>query len=350
MPPKYEKWAGNIHDDPKNLFARKHVVWALDNCPEQYKAALFGKSRYLPMCGRYATKVVAFDGCVVDVLRSRCSCRGCPVCDALRAAAMKRLLKPVIDERFNAGARFSMITLTMPHKRSDDLVQLLKWLTSAVKRFQRSSAFKRHVKGYVRGMEVTWNAKNGFNPHIHYLVECDLWPMEEIKALWTRCVARVGGPVVPPHGTHVMELKDRGQGINEVLGYPFKLHCLVKMPADEVCRLLAATKGLHMAQRCRKWSLQMKVIAHQWEVPTDAADDAEGRLHFSPAELLVQANAGNRIAFDLLVQTVHWLARNWATGGLAARVAWSLRLAAGEHEWELPDLPVQPQAGRWLED
>jgi hypothetical protein len=300
-------------------------------------------------CGKFVTKVIVKDGQVVDVARNRCGCRGCSVCDALHAADVKRALKVVVDERFDAGARFSMITLTIPHKRSDDLAQLVDWMFEAVKRFQRSAAFRRHVKGYVRGMEITWNAKNGFNPHFHILVESDLWQMAEIKALWTRCMASVGGPQVPPHGTHVMELTDRGQGLNEVLGYPFKIRYLTDMPGDEVCRLLVVTKGRHLAQLGREWSRRIAEIAKQAEATQDAIDDAEGRLLLAPGELLAQVISGNRTAFELLVQAAQHLANELASWGVAARLGSFLRHEAEEHGWPMPELRVNPEAGAWVD-
>ncbi|MCA8916132.1 MAG: protein rep [Planctomycetes bacterium] len=321
---------------------------ALEACPERYRKKLRAKLRGMPLCGEFVTQVFVLDGRVDGVARNRCGCRGCSVCDSLHAADVKRDLKQVIDERFEAGARFSMITLTIPHSRSDDLHQLMEWMFKAVHRFQRSVAFKRHVKGWVRGMEIPWNERNGFNPHFHFLVEADLWPMDEIKALWTRSMKTAGGPEVPPHGTHVQELRDRGQGLEEVLGYPFKRQDLTRMPGSETCRLLAETKGRHLAQLCRKWSRRVVELAGD-SGQTGRADDAQGRVRLSPNQMVAQVNAGNRQVFDLLVQAAQLLGESWVTGGVASRLAAFLRSAVEAHGWPMPDLPVRPEEGEWSE-
>jgi hypothetical protein len=349
MPPEHKKWDGDIHDDPKMIVARMHVINALKSCPEQYRDKLKAKVKHMPMCGHYVKQLIVNEGHVVGVIRSHCECRGCAVCDTLRAARTKRWLKMVMDERFDAGARFSLITLTIPHKRSDDLGQLLDWLRKAVARFQRSAAFRRHAKGWVRAIEIPWNEKNGFNPHIHYMVEADLWPMEEIKALWTRCMAAVGGPAVPAHGSHVKELRDRGKGLDEVVGYPFKIHDLSEMPPEELCRLLAETKGRHLAQMCRAWSDRVAYFQEQEEGNGKVVNDAQGNVLLTPHELVRQVNGGNRLAFDLLVEAARKLARSLAHRGLAARMVPFLRAAAEEHGWPVPELSVEAEGGSWLE-
>lgn len=339
MTAKPGKWDGDIFDDPKLLRARAQVIKALEQCPKDLIKHLNPKLRGLQACGHFAVAVRIKDNHVVGVIRNRCRCRACPVCDSLLAAETRRGLKLLFEEREAAGGRFSMITVTIPHSRKDSAKTLVDLVFAAMSKFHRSPVFKRYVRGWVRGVEVPWNPENGFNPHAHYLVEASLWPKEEIKALWSACMRRVGGPEVPPHGTHVKGIADVGAGLMEAVGYPFKVADLSGMPAAELCELLRATKGRHLTQLSGPWAKRLKALSDDADDLADVLDEGEGGLRVSVAELGAQAMGGNRMAFDLLVEAAQWLARHWTTGGLAARMAGFLRAAAKEHDWPVPDLP-----------
>ncbi len=144
-------------------------------------------------------------------------------------------------------------------------------------------------------------------------------------------------------------MRDRGQGLEEVLGYPFKIQDLTKMPGDEVCRLLAVTKGRHLAQLCRPWSRRMVELEGQIDPMAGCEHDAEGRLQLYGGELAKQVTAGGRVAFELLVQVVQVLSQNRVTGGVARRLTFFLRTVAEEHGWAMTDLGVKPEVGPWLE-
>lgn len=338
MTAKPDRWDGDIFDDPKLLRARAQVIKALEQCPEDLLKHLYPKLRGLRACGEYAVSARIKDNHVVGVIRNRCRCRACPVCDSLLAAETRRGLKLLFEDRAATGGRFSMITVTLPHNRKDSAKALVDLLFAAMSKFHRSPVFKRYVRGWVRGVEVPWNGENGFNPHAHYLVEAAMWPKEEIKSLWTTCVKRVGGPHVPPHGTHVKGIADVGKGLMEAVGYPFKVRDLSDMPAPELCQLLYATKGRHLTQLCSPWAKRFKQLVGDDDL-AGVLDEGEDGLRVSVAELGAQAMGGNRTAYDLLVETAQWLARRWTTRGLAGRMAGCVRAAANEHDWPVPDLP-----------
>jgi hypothetical protein len=322
------------------ILARIRVSEALAQCPQELLAELLHKSRGIQACGKFAAAaLVTHDGHVTGVIRNRCRCRGCAVCDSLLASETRRVLELIINERVEQGARMSMITLTLPHKRSDSAEVLVDWLFKGVHRFQRSNGFRRHVRGWVRGVEMPWSEANGFHPHAHYLVEASMWPKDEMKAEWTNSMLAIGGPYVPPHGAHIMEIKDAGKGLMEAIGYPFKIYDLSTMPPIELCHLLHATKCRHLTQLCRLWSKRVKVLLEQAGAAIEDACDDGSMLKLSFQELHAQVKAGNRTAFSILVEAAEWLTRNWSSTGLGAQAFQYLRAAAEEHGWPVPELP-----------
>lgn len=346
MTPEREKWDGDIFDDPRMIEARKRVILALEQGPQVMTRKFASKLRWLRQCGDYPAAIVVKDGRVTQVFRNRCRCRGCPVCGSLLAADTRSVLDLLTAERMRHGARFSMITLTMPHAATDLAQKLLSHLFAATSRFQRAAGFRKHVGGWARGVEVPWSAESGYHPHVHYLVEASMWPMAEIKALWTRCMLSVGGPHVPPHGAHVKGIKDGKKGMIEVVGYPFKVADLSTMPLAELCQLLYATKGRHLTQFCRPWTKRIGVLVEQQKAQAQGLALADGTETFGFVDLLSRARRGDWKACQLLLDVQQHLASNPATVKVGENLAAMLRADTEHFGWlkdsergsvELPD-------------
>lgn len=76
-----------------------------------------------------------------------------------------------------------MVTLTMRHKRSDRLEELMKIQKEVFRKFKRTTRFTKKIKkefglvGYINASEITNGKLNGWHPHFHMLLFVD--PVED---------------------------------------------------------------------------------------------------------------------------------------------------------------------------
>lgn len=97
----------------------------------------------------------------------------CPVCSAKIVAKRREELGGLVDRAVMSGVHVSMVTLTVPHGRSDDLTSTLTAICKAKRLMQNRKPFKRlsadlGLIGEVRTLEVT-HGVNGWHPHFHLL-------------------------------------------------------------------------------------------------------------------------------------------------------------------------------------
>lgn len=204
-------------------------------------------------CGTMvAALILGPEGCA-GVFRNQCRDRLCSVCAAIKAARHRATLVAVVNSRRAYGAKFSLVTLTIPHSSEDKLAALLDVLFGAMSRFRRRAFFNRNFRGWARGIEVTYRAAHGFHPHVHFIVEAPYIALDELHATWAECVLEAGGGIVQRQGVDIKGLTD-GKGLNEAIGYPFKAAELSTMPADKVLELARAIKHRRMFSCARKWN------------------------------------------------------------------------------------------------
>lgn len=118
----------------------------------------------------------------------------CPVCAAKIAERRRVELLEAMDMHKAQGGAVSLLTLTTPHQRGDDLAALLEQQGKALQGFLRD----RQVKGVftemgyigqVRALEVTHGRKseknNGWHPHFHILQFHQVAGREADRKDWT---------------------------------------------------------------------------------------------------------------------------------------------------------------------
>ena len=102
----------------------------------------------------------------------------CPVCSAKIAERRRVELLQAMDIHRAQGGSVSLLTLTTPHQRGDDLSSLLAQQGKALQGFLRDRQVKAVMAemgylGQVRALEVTHGRKseknNGWHPHFHIL-------------------------------------------------------------------------------------------------------------------------------------------------------------------------------------
>jgi hypothetical protein len=108
----------------------------------------------------------------------------CPVCAAkirtARARELSQLARHHWNQEGNSSLRF--MTLTIRHGKKSELKPMLKALNGAWRKCWRRLTTKRKhlggrryidvygLKGYSKSLEVTWSERNGFHPHLHFLL------------------------------------------------------------------------------------------------------------------------------------------------------------------------------------
>lgn len=130
----------------------------------------------------------------------------CPCCSAVIRAERAREISAAVKAWQKQGGSVAFVTLTMRHKASDGLRTTLDAALQGWRYLLQGSPWKKQcarlgIAGYVRAVEVTWGAANGWHPHVHALVFLDKTPTTGDLALfeswlyerWATGVVKHGG-------------------------------------------------------------------------------------------------------------------------------------------------------------
>lgn len=127
-------------------------------------------------------------------LQSCGSVWSCPECSSVIMKQRQTELKKVAEEWATRGS-MGFLTLTMRHKKQDNIKALWKALSGAWRAVASGSGWLRDkrdfdISGFVRAVEIT-HGSNGFHLHIHSLMFLDRVLTEEpAKRLFSRLFAR----------------------------------------------------------------------------------------------------------------------------------------------------------------
>jgi hypothetical protein len=131
----------------------------------------------------------------------RCqSASACVVCSARIAKGRGEWLSAVFNRAKQNGENISMITLTVRHKKGNDLKHLFEAMEQAYRNVQGTQAYKdlrrKFNAKFVRVTEVT-HGRNGYHPHFHIAVIHDPTIVistlkKEIQDTWCRWIENNG--------------------------------------------------------------------------------------------------------------------------------------------------------------
>lgn len=99
----------------------------------------------------------------------------CPVCAAKIADHRAKELERVLSYHMAHGGGGAFTTLTLPHGAPDRLEKTMRVAMAAFRAILQSRAFRElrrelNVTGYVRRLEITHGATNGWHPHLHIII------------------------------------------------------------------------------------------------------------------------------------------------------------------------------------
>lgn len=118
----------------------------------------------------------------------------CPVCASKVAEVRRQELSAAMVAHQAAGGGAYLLTFTFPHYVGQRLDELMPMFEKARQAFQNCRAWKALMAkptekkpiggtanrvGHVNSLEVTYGAGNGWHPHLHMLVFCDMGAFRE---------------------------------------------------------------------------------------------------------------------------------------------------------------------------
>jgi hypothetical protein len=147
-------------------------------------------------------KSTGYDRAHYQGLQTCASVWTCPVCSAKISERRRAELLALIEAHQATGGVVLMVTRTVPHKRADDLGELLAKIAAAERSFTGHRDYKTLMAafglvGKVRAVEVTHGQANGWHPHVHELVflaqPVSLADLEEdLSRVWSAAAVRAG--------------------------------------------------------------------------------------------------------------------------------------------------------------
>lgn len=107
-------------------------------------------------------------------VRTCASVHACPVCAAKIRNGRAKEIEQAVTAHLAAGGGVLFVTFTMPHDQGDELVLLLKAITTAYTAMMRGGAAAAErlafgIEGSIRALEVN-HGPNGWHPHYHVLL------------------------------------------------------------------------------------------------------------------------------------------------------------------------------------
>lgn len=132
-------------------------------------------------CGQYPTCWAKPDGRLV-VTSARCKSRICPTCGPLRVRELEDRVRAAVKEIDDAR----LITLTLTSS-NQPLADQLNRIRKCFSKLRRCAEWKKHVRGGVYTVEVTWsNARQQWHPHLHVVADGVFWSQKSISACWLK--------------------------------------------------------------------------------------------------------------------------------------------------------------------
>lgn len=212
-------------------------------------------------------------------LRTCGSCHACPVCADAIWSAREADVRHLIGVAQREGLRVAMLTLTLRHRASDPLADLLAatasaWAAVGKARGWQKRADELGLVGVVRRLEIT-HGRNGWHPHLHVLVFADGDPEEDAweqlrcaaDTAWRAKVQRLGLRVPSPaRGVHLRVFELGGaDALDQVAAAYMTAAGTIRTAEEEVRRASSevADVGAKLAKRGNRtvWGLLAAAMA-----------------------------------------------------------------------------------------
>jgi len=162
-----------------------------------------------------------------------CKQRLCPICNYRRSTMLWHKVKEVTNYIEN---EYVFITLTVRNCCAENLKGEIDHILESFHRITTRRTWKRNFIGYIRGLEITYNAKEDtYHPHLHILaVACDDYFKSEYVDVhtlrkWWKESAQLDYHVQ----VNIKKVKDKDSAIAEVVKYAVKVADLLESEIDQ---------------------------------------------------------------------------------------------------------------------
>lgn len=171
----------------------KFISLMLNNPLVKVKNLNVGRLR---VCGDYLLFLKSESGGYRLKKANLCENRFCPLCSSIRARKNAVILLELLEyAREIEKKEFIFLTLTAPNVVGEKLEAEIKDFNNSFKKFVASKEITKICKGYIRKLEVTYNAEaNTYHPHFHiifavnksYFRSTDYLSVKKLLELWKK--------------------------------------------------------------------------------------------------------------------------------------------------------------------
>ncbi len=165
----------------------------LNNPLVKFKNLNVGRLR---VCGDYLLFLKSEKGGYRLKKANLCENRFCPLCSSIRARKNAVILLELLEyAREIEKKEFIFLTLTAPNVVGEKLEAEIRDFNNSFKKFVASKEITKICKGYIRKLEVTYNAEaNTYHPHFHiifavnksYFRSSDYLSVKKLLELWKK--------------------------------------------------------------------------------------------------------------------------------------------------------------------
>lgn len=209
-----------------------------------------------------------------------CKDRMCPRCQRARGIQVARRVETLVIG-YNAPR---LLTLTLKHRGSESLKEMLNRLAHAFRTLRASPFWKRNVTRGVYTVEVTWNAtRQEWHAHLHTIIDGEFMRQPDLKKLWEEIT--LDSSIVDIRAVH-----DRSRQAKYISTYVAKPCDGASWHEAQLCEFALATHGRRMVHTFGKSHGKPVEAERTDEKPTIAKPLCSLRA------VLVEAAAGCPIA------------------------------------------------------
>lgn len=118
----------------------------------------------------------------IAVRADYCRSRFCVRCAGRVAARARAAISDLAS-----GTECRLVTLTIPHVRTDALSVLINRLLESFKALRRDDTWASRVRGGAFVLEIKYNHNGGgWHPHLHVVCDASFLPVKQLQSAWER--------------------------------------------------------------------------------------------------------------------------------------------------------------------
>lgn len=177
----------------------------------------------------------------------QCNQRACPHCARQRSLDLYIRTQKAFPPSDLIARKLSKVVFSIKSPACGSLKPHLDNLLKAFRQFRRGKAWAAYVRGYIFGLELTYNATAAtWHPHIHVLADMDYWPIANLRRDWRAAAARRNEKADVHIDGVVGDLQSLYTAISEATKYVLKPMDEDMIHSGDLLELTTALRNLRM--------------------------------------------------------------------------------------------------------